>query len=79
MRIEEVTGVAPERVGAEHRLSGLPVSPGIAIGPAHIGDGGDLPVYESHVAETEIEAERDRFAEAVAVSIKQLRKLKTKA
>ena len=79
MRIEEVTGVAPERVGAEHRLSGLPVSPGIAIGPAHIGDGGDLPVYESHVSETEIEAERDRFAEAVAVSIKQLRKLKTKA
>jgi phosphotransferase system enzyme I (PtsI) len=79
MRIEEVTGVAPERAGAEHRLSGLPVSPGIAIGPAHIGDGGELPVYESHVPETEIEAERDRFAEAVAVSIKQLRKLKTKA
>ncbi len=55
------------------------VSPGIAIGPAHIGDGGDLPVTESHILENEIETERGRFAEAVAVSLKQLRKVKAKA
>jgi phosphoenolpyruvate-protein phosphotransferase (PTS system enzyme I) len=79
MRIEEISCAAPEGGGAEHRLPGLAVSPGIAIGPAHIGEGGNLPVHESHIPETEIEVERGRFAEAVAVSLKQLRKLKTKA
>src|SRR6267154_231777 len=79
MRIEEIPGVAREGGGAEHKLSGLAVSAGIAIGPAHIGEGGDLPVAESHLPETEIEAERSRFADAVAVSLRQLRKLKAKA
>jgi phosphotransferase system enzyme I (PtsI) len=78
MRIEEVTGVAPEGGAAERRLSGLAVSSGIAIGPAHIAEGGDLQVAESHIPEGEIGAERGRFAEAVAVSLKQLRKLKAK-
>ena len=78
MRIEEITGVAREGGAAEHKLSGLGVSAGIAIGPAHIGEGGDLPVAESHIPESEIDAERARFAEAVAVSLKQLRKLKAK-
>ena len=58
--------------------SGIGVSPGIAIGPAYIGDRGDLPVSESHIPDSEIDAERSRFAEAVAVSVKQLRKLKTR-
>jgi phosphotransferase system enzyme I (PtsI) len=78
MRIEEVTGTASGGGAGERRLSGLAVSPGVAIGPAHIGEGGDLPVAESHVSESEVEAERGRFAEAVAVSLKQLRKLKAK-
>jgi len=79
MRIEEIVGTAPPGSGAEQRLSGLAVSPGIAIGPAHLVEGGDLPVAECRIGETEIEAERGRFAEAVAVSLKQLRKVKTKA
>ena len=79
MRIEEVTGSAPQSGGAEQRLPGLAVSPGIAIGPAHIVESGDLPVAENHVPQSEIEAERQRFAEAVAVSLKQLRKVKAKA
>jgi phosphotransferase system enzyme I (PtsI) len=78
MRIEEITGVAREGGAGERRLAGLGVSAGIAIGPAHIGEGGDLPVAESHIPESEIETERARFAEAVAVSLKQLRKLKAK-
>jgi len=77
MRIKNPDGVAP--AGAERRLPGLAVSSGIAIGPAYIGEGGSLQVHESHIPETEIEAERGRFAEAIAVSLKQLRKLKTKA
>jgi phosphotransferase system enzyme I (PtsI) len=79
MRIEEVTGSAPHNAGAEQRLQGLAVSPGIAIGPAHIVEGGDLPVAENHVPQSEIEAERHRFTEAVALSLKQLRKVKAKA
>jgi phosphoenolpyruvate-protein phosphotransferase (PTS system enzyme I) len=80
MRIEEASGDAASHGGiTEQRLPGLAVSPGIAIGPAHMAEGGNLPVHESHIPETEIEAERGRLAEAVAVSLKQLRKLKTKA
>jgi len=63
----------------EHRLSGIGVSPGIAIGPAYIGDRGELPVSESRIGDSDIEGERARFAEAVAASAKQLRKLKSRA
>ncbi len=79
MRIDEVSRVAEHGIAAERRLSGLGVSPGIAIGPAYIAEGGDLPVRESYLPETAIDVERGRFAEAVTVSQRQLRKLKTKA
>src|SRR5436190_9564279 len=79
MRIEEETGCATQSGGAEQRLPGLAVCPGIAIGPAHIVESGDLPVAENHVPQSEIDAERHRFAEAVAASLKQLRKVKAKA
>ncbi len=79
MRIEETTGSASQRGDAEQRLPGLAVAPGIAIGPAHIVESGDLPVAENHLPQSEIEAERHRFSEAVAVSLKQLRKVKAKA
>src|SRR5437868_10311052 len=77
MRIEEGTGSVPQ--SGEQRLSGLAVSPGIAIGSAHIVEGGDLPVAENYFPPGETEAERHRFGEAVAVSLKQLRKVKVKA
>lgn len=76
MRIDETPGPA---TGKERRLAGIGVSPGIGIGPAYIGERGELLVSETRIAEANIEAERARFAEAVAVSAKQLRKLKTRA
>src|SRR5687768_9549772 len=76
MRIDEILGTP---AGTEQRLKGIGVSPGIGIGPAYIGERGELPVNETRIAEANIEAERGRFAEAVAVSAKQLRKLKTRA
>src|SRR5215467_4839506 len=79
MRIDVVAPTAQQAAPAERKLSGLGVSPGIAIGTAHIAEGGDLPVRESHLPENGIEAERARFAEAIAVSLKQLRRLKAKA
>src|SRR5580765_3927996 len=80
MRIDEVPGTEGATEGrSELRLSGIGVSPGIAIGPAYIGDRGDLPVSESRIAEAAIDGERARFGEAVAASVKQLRKLKSRA
>ncbi|HUC11985.1 MAG TPA: phosphoenolpyruvate--protein phosphotransferase [Stellaceae bacterium] len=82
MRTDEASELAEapgcEERPAERRLSGLGVSPGIAIGPAYLVEGGDLPVHESHITETEVEAERARLGEAVELSLKQLRKLKAK-
>ena len=63
----------------ERVVHGLPVSPGIAIGPAHISDHFDAAIPDYQIAPGEVEAERARFAAAVAVSVRQLRKLKTKA
>src|SRR5712691_5692547 len=76
MRLDETPGAEARK---EQRLSGIGVSPGIAIGPAYIGDRGELPVSESRIAESAVEAERARFAEAVAGSARQLRKLKSRA
>ena len=75
-RLTEETGSTGAK---EQRLSGIGVSPGIAIGPAYIGDRGELPVKEHRIAEGAVEPERTRFAEAVGTSVKQLRKLKSRA
>src|SRR6516165_2880839 len=79
MRNEPGTGPVEQPVPAERRLTGLGVSPGIAVGPAHLAKGGEIPVRERHLPETEIEGERARFAEAVTVSLRQLSKLKAKS
>ena len=60
-------------------VGGLGVSPGIAIGPAHVVESGFEQVPEYVVIPDEIEAERERFAAAVAKSLRQTRKLKSKA
>src|SRR5438046_9424379 len=76
MRTDQTPGTA---TGSEQRLQGIGVSPGIAIGAAYIGDRGELPVTETRLYPPQIEHERGRFADAVAASIKQLRKLKARA
>jgi phosphoenolpyruvate-protein phosphotransferase (PTS system enzyme I) len=76
MRTDE-TPAPPSR--SEQRLSGIGVSPGIAIGPAYLGDRGDLPVSERRIDGAAVERERMRFADAIATSIKQLRKLRSRA
>ena len=62
---------------AELKYSGLGVSAGIAIGPAHVVERGliDVPDY----CVTDVEAELKRFDGAVGKSIKQVEKLRTKA
>jgi phosphotransferase system enzyme I (PtsI) len=78
MRPDEVGGAISASGVAEHRLSGLGVSPGIVIGPPHVGETGAPPVVERRLAEGEVEGERHRFAEAIASSLDQLRRLKTR-
>src|SRR5262249_16412429 len=48
-------------------------------GPAHLSDDFDLAVPEYRIAADRVEGEQARFADAVGASIKQLKKLKTKA
>jgi phosphoenolpyruvate-protein phosphotransferase (PTS system enzyme I) len=63
----------------ERSLTGLAISPGIASGTAFVSDDGSVAVPEYRVAAGGIEAERQRLADAVALSLKQLRKLKVKS
>jgi phosphotransferase system enzyme I (PtsI) len=63
----------------ERRLTGLGVSPGIAIGPAHVVDSAMVQVPEYGLAAAEVAPELERFAEAVDLSRRQLEKLKAKA
>ncbi len=62
---------------AETKYSGLGVSAGIAIGPAHVMERGliDVPDY----CVTDVDAELKRFDGAVRQSIEQVEKLRTKA
>src|SRR5438270_5931834 len=85
MKNEPGKGDAPsvetgEAAAAEERsFHGIAVSPGIAIGPAHVSDHFDQAVPEYEIEAEQVEDERARFAAALAVSVKQLRKLKSKA
>ena len=63
---------------AERRLDGLGISPGIAIGPVFVTDD-NIAVPEYRLEASQVEEELARFGSAVALSTKQLRKLKTKA
>ncbi len=55
------------------------MSPGVAIGPVHVRDSGDLHVAEHHIAPEEVEAEKIRFRRAVKKAERQLGKIRGKA
>ena len=75
----ERTREGTRRSRGERVLDGLGVSQGIAIGPAHIVEAGYIDVPEYAIAEDAVAAEQQRFADAVAKSQRQLKKLKEKA
>src|SRR5579872_1816968 len=62
----------------EVSLEGLGVSPGIAIGPVFFSQHDNIAVPEYRLEADALQNEIDRFAAAVARSVKQLRKLKQK-
>src|SRR5689334_18409577 len=68
------------RAAEERVLRGLGVSPGVAAGPGYVTEHGEVPVPEFRLdTDEQVAAERERFAAAVATSVKQLRKLKSKS
>ncbi|MCG8361332.1 MAG: phosphoenolpyruvate--protein phosphotransferase [Kiloniellales bacterium] len=60
-------------------LEGLGVSPGVAIGPAHVRESGEIQVLEYRVAVSKVKAEQGRFAAAVERARRQLDKLQKSA
>ena len=68
-----------EHTRVERVLTGLGVSPGLALGSAHVSDLAALIVPEYTVGADEVEAELDRFESAVELSRHQLAKLKEKS
>jgi phosphotransferase system enzyme I (PtsI) len=70
---------AARRPRGERHFEGLGVSPGIAIGHAHVVEAGHVDVPEYEIGEDKIVAEQARFTDAVAKSQRQLNKLKGKS
>ena len=66
----------PVASGFERRLAGLPVGPGIAVGPVFGIVEAPATIMRQRIAASDIEAERARLETAVAASRKQLNKLR---
>src|SRR5262245_56568120 len=80
MKAERKIGVRRRRGAAAERVfEGLGVSPGIALGPAHVVESGQIDVPEYAIAEDQIATEQQRFADAVTRSQRQVKKLKVKS
>ncbi len=63
----------------ERLFEGLAISPGVAIGPAHVRESGELQVPEYLIPASKVQSELERFQEAVARAQRQVGKLKSKA
>ncbi len=70
---------AKNRPTGEQHFDGIGVAAGIAIGPAHVVEPGAIDVPKHAIKAKEVEAERARFADAVAAAGKQIEKLRAKA
>jgi phosphotransferase system enzyme I (PtsI) len=60
-------------------LQGIPVAPGIAIGPAFILDGASFNVVETAIKSDAVDGEILRFNDAVAKSLRQIKRIRAKA
>ena len=68
-----------EQESKERVFEGLGVSPGIAVGPAHVRESGTVSVPEYGLSAADVAPERARFAKAVALSRQQVTRLRNKA
>ena len=67
------TGESAER--PERHFTGLGVSAGIAVGPAHVVERGLIDVPEYRIEDDAVDAEIARFQDALALSASQIRNL----
>src|SRR5215468_3984671 len=80
MKAERKIAVRRRRAAAAERIfEGLGVSPGLALGPAHVVESGQIDVPEYGIAEEQVAAEQQRFTDAVAKSQRQVKKLMLKS
>ena len=63
----------------ERVFEGLGVSPGVAIGSAHLREAGDIQIVEYRVPSGKTKAELARFEDAIAKAQRQLDKLRSRA
>ncbi len=71
--------VLPRAERREERIfDGLGISSGIAIGTAHVRESGSVEVPEYAIPSEAVEAELERFREAVANTRRQIQRLKSK-
>ena len=74
---EARAGEAPRR--PERHFTGLGVSAGIAVGPAHVVERGLIDVPEYRIEADAVDAEIARFREAVTLSVSQIHGLQATA
>ncbi len=63
----------------EQVFEGLGVAPGVAIGPAHVRDVGEIQVPEYRLPRAKVAAEKERFHKSIGRAVRQVKKLKSKA
>ncbi len=68
-----------KKAGEERILEGLGVAPGVAIGPAHVREAGELQVPEYQIPAGRVKAEKQRLVDAIEKAGRQVGKLKAKA
>ncbi len=78
MRAREMIGKISFRSRRESRFTGHPIAPGIGIGPIYEAVEPALSVQHKRISASDIAAENARLEDAVALSRKQLTKLKTR-
>ncbi|MDA8048954.1 MAG: phosphoenolpyruvate--protein phosphotransferase [Rhodospirillales bacterium] len=69
---------SPAAAPSERRFQGIPISPGVAIGPAYGSSEPGSAVTRQRIAAADIEAEGARLEAAIAQSRKQLAKLRAR-
>lgn len=74
-----VGGRHAEIVPAEQRFPGIAVGPGVAIGTVHLHEAGMVQGPEYAITQSRIEAECQRFTEAVSATLAQVEALQTQA
>ncbi|KAA3659879.1 MAG: phosphoenolpyruvate--protein phosphotransferase [Calditrichaeota bacterium] len=64
--------IKANKINAEYSFYGIPVSPGIAIGKAFVLEGVHVKISRKNIQQDEVEAEIEKFHDAIATVKKQL-------